>query len=226
MDSPLCPVVVSPVWEANSTMSSPRCAPFGPRCIPGLMLWFSLLQSVPGLTGPPHPLHLPEISTCDTTQRSSCTSPGAPGLPVVVASPLCCVCVIVVGCGFCGFCYLCYLCVFFLFVVWKFQVYKLEVGLLKFFGLFFCCEMFGRFQSISWKLESRIMQAAINICIYMYIYVYIPESRIQPLKNILASILTVTAQNVASQSICFRTSFHCGPGLRFLTGPLVLEGPG
>ena len=51
------------------------------------LLWLSLLQSVPGMTGTPNPLHLvPEISTCDTTQRSSCTSPGT---HLVVALPTC-----------------------------------------------------------------------------------------------------------------------------------------
>ena len=46
----------------------------------------------------------------------------------------------------------------FLFVVWKFPVCKLEVGLLNFFGMFFCCELFvlfvvGSFQSVSWKSD-------------------------------------------------------------------------
>ena len=34
-------------------------------------------------------------------------------------------------------------------VVWKFPVYMLEVGLLNFFGLSFCCEMFVLF--VVWK---------------------------------------------------------------------------
>ena len=60
--------------------------------------------------------------------------------------------VIVVSCGFCGFCCFCGLCILFV-SVWKFPVCKLEVGLLNVFGLFFCCGLFGSFQSVSWKLD-------------------------------------------------------------------------
>ena len=47
----------------------------------------------------------------------------------------------------------------------------------------------------------------IHVYIYIYIHVYL---YIGHLKNILASILTVTAQNVASQSICFEQVFIVG----------------
>ena len=95
------------------------------------------------------------------------------GLCVVFVLLCYCYCVIVVGC----FCCLCYLCVFFLFVVWKFPVCKLEVWLLaevskvewsrsaswKFdfwisvdcsvFVNCLCWLLFGSFKSVSWKFE-------------------------------------------------------------------------
>ena len=59
------------------------------------------------------------------------------------------------------------------------------------------------------EVDHRLHSTYAFICIYLNVYI-IPESRIQPLKNILASILTVTAQNVDSQSICFEQVFIVG----------------
>ena len=96
------------------------------------------------------PLWSPEWRTW-WSRRAAVTWTGWP--------PLCCV---VVGCSlwspwggvFVLLCCLCCFCVFFRYVVWKFQVYKLEVGLLNFFGFLWidCCCVFVIVVVLSWFL--------------------------------------------------------------------------